>query len=249
VRRLAAALLLLLAACGRPAQAEPLLADWAVLVVAADEKAAGGALTEGFDNARREVVQALLAKGARPENLRQLSVDPARDPRTRPLKADPEALQRALAETSQRARGGCLLYFTSHGDRRGIVLSGQTYTPAQMAALADGHCAGRPTVIVVSACHSGVFIPSLGRPERLVLTAARPDRTSFGCGQNDRMPYYDACVLQALPTAPDFLALAVETARCVAAMERAAGLRPPSEPQIFVGQEMRATLPLLRFSG
>jgi hypothetical protein len=38
-----------------------------------------------------------------------------------------------------------------------------------------------PAVIVVSACHSGSFIDDIATPDRLVITAARGDRTSFGC--------------------------------------------------------------------
>ena len=38
-----------------------------------------------------------------------------------------------------------------------------------------------PAVIVVSACHSGSFIDDIAAPDRLIITAARGDRTSFGC--------------------------------------------------------------------
>lgn len=249
-RRLLAALAVLAGFACAPAQAEPLLADWAVLVVAADEKAGNGALTEGFDNARREVAAALIAKGARRENLRQLSVDPARERSAdKPLRVSPAALDTALGEVTARARGGCLLYFTSHGAPRGITLGDGVYAPAAMDRLADAHCAGRPTVVVVSACYSGVFLPALSEPERMILSAARPDRSSFGCGQNDRMPYFDACVLQSLPDAAGFAALATSTRRCVADMEAAARLRPASEPQIAIGSEMRLLLPLLTFDG
>jgi hypothetical protein len=243
---LAALLWLAVAACAR---AEPLLHDWAILVVAADQTASNGARTDGFDNARRELAAAFLKKGARPEHLRQFSVDPARDPATRPLRSEPGELDRALGSLTREARGGCLLYFTSHGDPGGIVMGSGRYGPAEMAGLADRHCAGRPTVVVVSACYSGVFVPRLLRPERLVLTAARPDRSSFGCGQDDRMPYFDACVLQSLPDAGDFDVLTRQARLCVAAEERARRLRPPSEPQAAVGAEMRALLPLLRFDG
>ncbi len=233
-----------------PAQAQPLLADWAVLVVAADEKASNGAVTEGFDNARREVAAALLAKGARRENMRQLSVDPSRETLPlKPLAATPEALDAALGEVARRARGGCLLYFTSHGSPQGITLGQANYDPASMDRLADAHCKDRPTVVVVSACYSGVFLPILSDPERLVLSAARPDRLSFGCDQNDRMPYFDACVLQSLPAAAGFGPLAEATRRCVDETERAAQLTPASEPQVAVGSEMRVFLPLLNFDG
>ena len=248
-RLLAAALAIFALAC-TPVRADPLLADWAVLVVAAAEHAGNGALTEGFDNARREVSAALIAKGAQPANLRQLSVDPARDKTGQPpLRVTPETLDRALGEVTARARGGCLLYFTSHGSPQGIAMGDGLYNPVQMDQLADKHCAGRPTVVVISACFSGVFLPTLQEPERLLLSAARRDRTSFGCGQNDRMPYFDACVLKSLPSAAGFIDFAKATRRCVDAAEQAARLKPPSEPQAAVGAEMRALLPLLQFAG
>ena len=37
-------------------------------------------------------------------------------------------------------------------------------------------------VVVVNACYSGGFVPKLRGTGTLVLTAARSDRTSFGCG-------------------------------------------------------------------
>lgn len=250
MRRLAIALLALASACAGPvARAEPLLADWAVLVVAADQTSSQGTVTEGFDNARRELSAALLAKGADAANLRQFSVDPSRDPGVRPLISAAGEIDRTLADLTRTARGGCLLYFTSHGDTRGIVMGDSQFSPSEMDALADRHCAGRPTVVVVSACYSGVFVPALAGPERLVLTAARPDRSSFGCGQNDRMPYFDACVLQSLPDAADFAVLGSQARACVSDLERRGRLKPASEPQTYVGPEMRALLPLLRFAG
>jgi hypothetical protein len=95
-------------------------------------------------------------------------------------------------------------------------------------------------VVVVSACYSGVFVAGLARPNRLVLTAARRDRSSFGCGESDRYPFFDACVLEAMPASVDFLALAKKARLCVARRERQEGMRPPSDPQIFVGAKFRS---------
>ena len=39
----------------------------------------------------------------------------------------------------------------------------------------------RPTLLVISACHSGSFIDPLRRPNRIILAAAAKDRSSFGC--------------------------------------------------------------------
>jgi hypothetical protein len=88
-----------------------------------------------------------------------------------------------------------------------------------------------------------VFVSPLARPNRMVLTAARPDRSSFGCGDNDRYPYFDACMLQTLPSAGDLSALGREVQACVAAMEKSTGMTPPSEPQFFVGAQLKPLLP------
>ena len=45
-------------------------------------------------------------------------------------------------------------------------------------------------VIVVSSCHSGSFIPALAGPTALVITAARSDRSSFGCDDGRRWTYF-----------------------------------------------------------
>ncbi len=76
-------------------------------------------------------------------------------------------------------------------------------------------------MVVISACYSGVFVPILAGSNRMVLTAARPDRTSFGCGEADRYPYFDQCVLESMPAAPDFAALGRAAQRCVATREQA----------------------------
>jgi hypothetical protein len=113
----------------------------------------------------------------------------------------------------------------------------------------DNACGKKPTVVVISACYSGVFVPRLAGPNRMVLTAARPDRSSFGCGESDTYPYFDACVLESLPKVKDWPALGRAAQACVATRERAEGLTPPSEPQMSIGGEMALTLPLLGFAG
>ena len=52
--------------------------------------------------------------------------------------------------------------------------------PGVLANMLDRTCGKRPTVVIISACFSGVFLPALASSNRMVLTAARPDRTSFG---------------------------------------------------------------------
>jgi hypothetical protein len=51
---------------------------------------------------------------------------------------------------------------------------------AEFAVMLDRSAIG-PAVIVLSACFSGSFIDEVSAPDRLIITAARDDRTSFGC--------------------------------------------------------------------
>lgn len=119
--------------------------------------------------------------------------------------------------------------------------------PGLLNALIGGWCGQRPTVVVLSACYSGGFMGSLSRPNRMVVTASRADRSSFGCGADADYPYFDNCVIQSLDGATDFIALAHRARDCVAARERAEGLSPPSEPQVSIGATLQLLLPTLRF--
>ena len=216
---------------------------WAAAVIAADWRDGGGRPIAAFDNARRDVTRGLLAAGLPRESLVEYSLRPdARDPVT-----VGEALD-GVAEATRRATRGCLLYFTSHGSPEGIVFGPDgTVTPAAMANQVRQWCGTRPTVVIVSACYSGVFVNALAAPNRMILTAASRERTSFGCGAEETYPWFDGCVIEALPDATDFLALAAGARACVARKEQAAGITVPSEPQLFVGAEMQLRLPTLRF--
>lgn len=139
-----------------------------------------------------------------------------------------------------RVAGGqaCLVYMTSHGDERGFYLrpDRRLLSPATLdQALTEG-CGSVPTVLIVSACHSGTFINAATRkPNRIILAAAATERTSFGCGADDDYTYYDQCFLQQLDSASTWAGLAQATRACVETLERRLGVRQPSRPQLFVG--------------
>jgi hypothetical protein len=109
-------------------------------------------------------------------------------------------------------------------------------------------CGERPTVVIISACYSGVFVDPLEAPNRVILTAARPDRSSFGCSDKDRYPYFDNCILQNLPVAGDFLDLARRARLCVSKRETDEHLEPASEPQTWIGGQAKLWEPFLRLS-
>ena len=143
-------------------------------------------------------------------------------------------------EGGLRSAGGeaCFVYMTSHGDERGFFLrpGRRMLSPAEVDQALSQGCGERPTVLVVSACHSGTFIsPQTRRPNRVIIVAAAADRTSFGCGADNDYTYYDQCFLQQLDGASTWRELAEATRACVQTLEQRLGVHRKSRPQLFVG--------------
>lgn len=225
-------------------QAQSRFEGWSSVVIAGDWRDGRGAPIEAFDNARRDLSAGLIRAGL-PQSLHQsLTLNPAKPDASRPGDA-----MRILNTTLASGNRGCLFYITSHGSP-GKLVFGDTkgLEPADLALMLRRNCDAKPTVMILSACYSGSFVDSLRAPNRMILTAARRDRSSFGCGEGEVYPWFDACIIDSLPTATDFLELALSARTCVAEREKAAGIDTPSEPQLFVGSDMQFRLPVLRFS-
>lgn len=237
---------LLQAVAGRAAAESP-FRNWGALVVAGDWRGARGGPTEAFDNARRDVASELVRMGFAPGNIVQYSVNPGRYAREKLGKSDIRAIFEGLNQLAARTADGCLVYFTSHGAPQGVVVDQSILPPGILSAILDRTCGTRPTITVISACYSGVFVPDLGTANRMVVTAARPDRTSFGCGESNRYPFFDECFLSSAPAAKDFPGLARSVQACVADREAREKVSPPSEPQVFIGAQLRPVLPLYAF--
>jgi len=249
-RSLAAGVLAVIAACALAggARAQSPFATWAAVVVAGDYHAHSGAISPAFDNARRDVSQALLKLGFTAEHMTQFSSQPGElPPGVMPAQLD--IITGEFMRLARVAPDGCLLYFTSHGAPGLVMMSDHPLMASGLASIIDNACpAGKPAVVIISACYSGSLIPTLSGPNRMILTAARPDRSSFGCGESDKYPYFDTCILQTLPTVDDFVALAEAARACVAAKEKATNMSPPSEPQVAVGPALAPVLPFYSFS-
>jgi hypothetical protein len=145
--------------------------------------------------------------------------------------------------TAVRAGGGdaCFVFITSHGKERGFFLrtDRRLFDPGSLDRVLSAGCGSLPTVVVVSACHSGTFLtPAMRKSNRVILTAAATDRTSFGCGAGDQYTYYDQCLLQQFDGAATWRDLAVATRSCVENLERRMGVRQNSLPQMFVGAQV-----------
>jgi hypothetical protein len=139
------------------------------------------------------------------------------------------------------------VFMTSHGseDHDWLVQLGDValtqITPDDVLEAYDN--AGiRWRVAVVSACYSGGFLDALASPTSLVITSARADRTSFGCGADADLTYFGrAYFAEALAKQPDFVAAFKIARQQIEARERANGF-DPSEPQISNGTLVSAQL-------
>jgi hypothetical protein len=195
---------------------------------------AGDSATPAFDNGVEEMRAKLRKLGV--VDITTYSADPAGVPRERLSSS-------GNVGAALRGSGGakaCLAFMTSHGSEDGFYLrpDRRVLTPPTLDRLLAEGCGSVPTVVIVSACHSGTFIDNgMRRPNRVILTAAATNRTSFGCGADDEYTYYDWCLLHQLDGASTWGDLARSTKTCVEGLERKIGARP-SQPQFFVGSEV-----------
>ncbi len=139
------------------------------------------------------------------------------------------------------------LFMTSHGSKnhRFSVSFGpiplDDLTPQQVReALDDAGIGWR--VIVVSSCYSGGFIEALKDPQTLIITAAAPDRQSFGCGASSEFTDFGTAYFKhALSQQRDFIE-AFDLAATWVSQKEQREKREASQPQRFIGEAMREKL-------
>ncbi|QNK01813.1 C13 family peptidase [Dyella telluris] len=144
-----------------------------------------------------------------------------------------------------------LLYLTTHGDEDHNLLVDMDPLPLDQIGASDlsDILAKRPfkwKVVVVNACYSGGFVPPLQGPGTLVITAARADRSSFGCGSDSDITYFGhAWLVDGLNRTPDFME-AFRLASSEISQWEAKDKLTPSEPQMSVGSGIAEQLALWR---
>ncbi len=154
---------------------------------------------------------------------------------------DGPAVEQAMTAIAAAARPGdvVLLYVSTHGapGLLGRETAGRPQRPVGTAELRQwlAPLAGRDTVVILSACFSGSFIPALAEPHRIIITAARADRTSFGCQAGAVHTIFGDALLQALTPGRSLETVVERTRETVSAQERAMRFTPPSLPQVAVG--------------
>ncbi len=198
---------------------------WRAVLIAGENN------SPAFDNGIDALRDKLAARGVR--DMHVLTSDPGRNPSAKV--ASTANISSALRSGSGQA---CLVFVTSHGLESGVALKAANglLEPSALNNALDAGCSARPTVVIVSACHSGIFLTrAMRQPNRIVLTAAASDRVSFGCGADDQFTYYDQCLLQQFDGVSTWAGLAQATQSCVAGLEKQMGIDRPSQPQNFIG--------------
>ena len=159
-------------------------------------------------------------------------------------------LARALnrvGEAMNTEEDALFLFLSAHGDREHRLSASQP--PLELAALTPTALARmlqdsgiKWRVIVVSACYSGGYVEPLRDDNTVVIAAAAPDRTSFGCESGREFTYFgQAYFRDALAQTRSFTRAFEIAKELVEKQEAAEGLQP-SRPQIWVGPEIAARL-------
>jgi hypothetical protein len=225
--------LLLAAGTASARTASPVVAGWQAVLVAGDNA------QPVFDNAVAAIDRWLVGRGVPQRAIRRLSAQPFGPD------IAPATLPRVLGAIAAMHPGpgaGCFVFITSHGkENDGIWLAdGQRFLwPSGLARALAAGCGHAPSVVIVSGCYSGAFTRGMMRaPNRIILSAARADRPSFGCQVGRTYTVFDDCLLRALPHAADWRAAYRSERACVRRNESRMHVLP-SRPQAFFGAAVK----------
>lgn len=137
-----------------------------------------------------------------------------------------------------------VLMISSHGNQHilGVKLDGEYAGPISDNYLEINlrRLKAVPTVVIISACHSGSMIESLKSENRIIITAAAADKSSYGCQPLSENTFFiDAMMGKALNPELTLNQLFVQMKAEIAEREKKEKLTP-SEPQMFVGEKIKA---------
>lgn len=157
-----------------------------------------------------------------------------------------ESIQ-SLAGRMNKDQDILFIYMTSHGSKDGefsLEHKGMQLKSMPVDWFADllKRSGIKNKVIVISACYSGKFIEPLKDDNSLILTSSAADRRSFGCSDERHFTYFGKAYFdKALQKNRDF-ERAFDEAKILIAKWEKKQKEKPSNPQIYVGSEIRATL-------
>ncbi len=156
---------------------------------------------------------------------------------------DPRALALTLAriaELMDKNEDVLILYTAGHGAQVGLAYHDGDegfgiISPARMARMFD-ELGIKNRLLILSACYSGVFVPSMASDTTALFTAASADRTSFGCAADKDWTFFGDAMINHALRQPVPLAKAGDDARALIAKWE--GMDPdivPSQPQVSIG--------------
>ena len=162
--------------------------------------------------------------------------------------ATEDSLRATLASLGAKMdpeRDVLFLILTSHGNQEGIGVAtpGEEnfITPIELRDMLR-ESGARLSVVVVSACYSGIFADALAEPSTLVITAADRDHASFGCRDGAKWTTFGeaffADALARTKNLPEAFALARSH---ITEQEQAEGY-DPSNPQMAGGRRVLEVL-------
>lgn len=211
----------------------------------------GSTTLDNWENSREAFQSLLIERGVDPAQMRVLSARSslvgASVHGVTVVRTSLGEIHAALVALAPAPGEGLIVFLTSHGQRGGgFSLEHDGTGPAAVltpAALAQdlAEAAGdRPVVVLISACFAGQFADPRGvaGPNRVVLMAARRDRSSFGCGAGTTMPEWDESLIRvwkSLDSEFSWQALAQGVADDVASKEADLPAGRHSFPQASIG--------------
>lgn len=141
-----------------------------------------------------------------------------------------------------------VVFFTSHGSQDGSMsmqepdrLMGSLRPTHLRNSLAGAGIRNR--VVIISACFAGAFIAPLMNDDTIIIAAAAPDRTSFGCQPSRDWTFFgDAYFNHAVRNGAALVPAFDQAKVLITQWEREQNLTPPSNPQRYVGARVAQML-------
>ena len=152
-----------------------------------------------------------------------------------------------VAELMDKKQDVLVLYTAGHGAKVGLAYHDADdgfgiIPPARMARMFD-ELGINNRLLILSACFSGIFVPTLSSDTTALFTAASADRTSFGCQSDRDWTFYGDAMINNALRQPVPLAKAGENAQAlIAKWEGMNSDITPSQPQIAIGSKVSTWL-------
>lgn len=154
-----------------------------------------------------------------------------------------------VAELMDKKQDVLVLYTAGHGAKVGLAYHDGDdgfgiIPPARLARVFD-ELGIKNRLLILSACFSGIFVPTLSSDTTALFTAASAERTSFGCQSDKDWTFYGDAMINHALRQPVPLARAGEDARALVAQWEALGANMgivPSQPQIAIGSKVDSWL-------